>query len=42
LGAYFGESLFPRHLIEDLEDANKYEELAEKLYDITENMIIRR
>ncbi|EDP76102.1 ADP-ribosylglycohydrolase family protein [Hydrogenivirga sp. 128-5-R1-1] len=42
LGAYFGESVFPRHLIEELENSNRYEELAEKLYDITENMIIRR
>ena len=42
LGAYFGESPFKRHLIEGLEDSNKYEELAQKLYDITENMIIRR
>ncbi|WP_457600219.1 ADP-ribosylglycohydrolase family protein [Hydrogenivirga sp.] len=42
LGSYFGLSVFPEHLIEELENSNKYEELAEKLYDITENMIIRR
>ena len=42
LGAYFGESIFPRHLLEELEGSDRYEELAEKLYDITENMIIRR
>ncbi len=42
VGAYFGKSVFPRHLIDTLENASYYEELAEKLYDITENMIIRR
>ncbi len=42
VGSYFGESVFPRHLIESLENSRKYEELAQKLYDITENMIIRR
>jgi len=42
LGAYFGEAVFPRHLVEELENSSRYEELAEKLYDITENMIIRR
>ncbi len=41
-GAYFGKSVFPEHLISSLEDFERYEELAQKLYDITENMIIRR
>jgi len=41
-GAYFGVGVFPAHLIENLEDSIRYEELAENLYDITENMIIRR
>ena len=41
-GAYFGESVFPRNLIEGLENSELYEDLAQKLYDITENMIIRR
>jgi len=42
LGAYFGQDLFPADLISKLENATRYEEMAEKLYDITENMIIRR
>ncbi len=42
LGACFGLGVFPGHLVSDLEDSARYEELAEKLYDITENMIIRR
>ncbi len=41
-GAYFGKDVFPRHLIEGLENSELYEDLAQKLYDITENMIIRR
>ncbi len=41
-GAYFGKDVFPSHLITDLENSEDYEELAQKLYDITENMIIRR
>jgi len=41
-GAYFGEEVFPKHLLEELEGYSRYEELAEKLYDITENTIIRR
>ncbi len=42
VGAYFGVGVFPSHLIARLEDAVRYEEMAQKLYDITENMIIRR
>ncbi len=42
VGAYFGKSAFPEYLLNELEDSKRYEELAEKLYDITENMIIRR
>jgi len=42
IGAYFGEGVFPRDLIEKLEDSKLYEDLAQRLYDITENMIIRR
>ncbi|MDQ7037884.1 MAG: ADP-ribosylglycohydrolase family protein [Aquificota bacterium] len=42
IGAYFGAEVFPAHLIEDLENASYYEDLAKRLYDITEKMIIRR
>ncbi len=42
LGATFGINVFPDNLVSDLEDSARYEDLAEKLYDITENMIIRR
>ncbi|HHJ63678.1 MAG TPA: ADP-ribosylglycohydrolase family protein [Aquifex aeolicus] len=42
VGGYFGQGVFPSHLTSALEGAARYEELAEKLYDITENMIIRR
>ncbi|RLJ70345.1 ADP-ribosylglycohydrolase [Hydrogenivirga caldilitoris] len=42
VGAYFGDSVFPPHLLEELEGSRKYEGLAEKLYDITEKMITRR
>jgi len=42
IGAYFGLGAFPSHLVERLEDATRYEEMAQKLYDITESMIIRR
>ncbi len=42
VGAYFGKQVFPSHLLDSLENSSKYEELAQKLYDITENMIIRR
>lgn len=42
IGAYFGESVFPKNLIEGLENSELYEDLAKNLYDITESMIIRR
>ncbi len=41
-GACWGIDVFPRDLITNLEGADRYEYLAKKLYDITENMIIRR
>ncbi len=41
-GAYFGTEVFPGHLLEALEGSETYEQLAQKLYDITESMIIRR
>ncbi|HIC97590.1 MAG TPA: ADP-ribosylglycohydrolase family protein, partial [Aquificaceae bacterium] len=37
-GAYFGVGVFPHHLIGELEDSKRYESLAEKLYDITEEI----
>jgi ADP-ribosylglycohydrolase len=42
IGAYWGIEVFPKQLVKDLENSDRYEELAKKLYDITENMIIRR
>ncbi len=43
IGACFGCEAFPSSLLKRLEGASYYEELAEKLYDITEeNKIIRR
>ena len=42
LGAYYGIEVFPRNLVEELENSSRYINLAERLYDITENMIIRR
>ena len=42
IGSYFGVGVFPGYLLENLENSSRYEELAKKLYDITEKMIIRR
>ena len=42
IGACWGLDPFPPHLVENLENSAYYKELAKKLYDITENMIIRR
>ncbi len=42
VGAYAGVEVFPQHLIEELEKSEYYIELADKLYDITQNTIIRR
>ncbi len=42
VGAYAGVEVFPKHLIEDLENSEYYIELADRLYEITEEMIIRR
>ncbi len=42
IGAYFGVEVFPERLINSLEDRSYYEELAKKLYDITEKMTMRR
>jgi ADP-ribosylglycohydrolase len=41
-GSYAGISIFPKHLVEDLEKSEYYIELADRLYEITEEMIIRR
>jgi len=42
IGALWGTDPFPAYLVENLENSAYYKELAKKLYDITENMIIRR
>ncbi len=42
LGSYFGIDVFPKELIEKLENRKVYEDLAEKLYDITEKLSARR
>jgi ADP-ribosylglycohydrolase len=42
MGAYFGPEVFPPHLLEGLENRSYYEDLAKRLYDITEKMITRR
>ncbi len=34
VGAYHGERVFPKHLLENLENYSLYSELADKLYDI--------